>query len=312
MSKKTKAPASDLLALSVSAEIRQQAEMTASAEAASAPEQAVDLSTAQEMLQELRVHQIELKMQNEELRQAHDHLDEIREMYADLYDTAPVSYCSVTETGLILQSNQATTILLGQVKSKLFQQSISRFIYAYDQYIYYHMCKRLLVGGKPQTCELRIRKPNSTSLCLVQVTATVHEEGGRRTIRLTLDDDAERRKAQGALLDDDAGLRAILQTAVDAYWLVDAQGSLKEVSDTYSRISGYSERETLTSRRNDRDIATTISRIAARLGASPDLHEDCFESCHRRKVGPEFDVEVRIHRHPLNSGLFLVLLRDIT
>jgi hypothetical protein len=42
------------------------------------------------MLHELRVHQIELKLQNEELQKSHAEMDTIRERYFDLYDLAPV------------------------------------------------------------------------------------------------------------------------------------------------------------------------------------------------------------------------------
>ena len=57
------------------------------------------------MLHELRVHQIELEMQNEELRRTQVELDVSRARYFDLYDLAPVSYYTVSEaTGLLLEA----------------------------------------------------------------------------------------------------------------------------------------------------------------------------------------------------------------
>ena len=83
-------------------ELRQKAEAAFREKAASAtPESEAALSPEQirRTLQELRVHQIELEMQNEELRRAQVKLDAARARYFDLYDLAPVGYCTLSERG---------------------------------------------------------------------------------------------------------------------------------------------------------------------------------------------------------------------
>ena len=62
-------------------------------------------------LHELRVHQIELEMQNEELRRSQIELDTARARYFDLYDLAPVGYCTISEKGLILEANLTVATL---------------------------------------------------------------------------------------------------------------------------------------------------------------------------------------------------------
>jgi PAS domain-containing protein len=88
------------------------------------------------VLHELRVHQIELEMQNEELQQSHVEMDAVRARYFDLYDLAPVGYCTVGDK-VILEANLTTATLLDVSKSELIQQPMSRFILNQDQDIYY-------------------------------------------------------------------------------------------------------------------------------------------------------------------------------
>ena len=89
------------------------------------------------MLHELRVHQIELEMQNEELRRAQAELDAARARYFDLYDLAPVGYCTLSEQGLILEANLTAATLLGVARGALVKQPFTRFILKEDQDIYY-------------------------------------------------------------------------------------------------------------------------------------------------------------------------------
>lgn len=69
------------------------------------------------MLHELQVHQVELEMQNDELRNAAE-ADALRERYADIYDFAPISYFTLDPQGMILDMNLAGAILLGIQRSK--------------------------------------------------------------------------------------------------------------------------------------------------------------------------------------------------
>lgn len=56
----------------------------------------------QRLFHELQVHQIELEMQNAELRQARCELESALERYADIYDFAPVAYLTLDREGTIL------------------------------------------------------------------------------------------------------------------------------------------------------------------------------------------------------------------
>ena len=84
-------------------------------------------------LHELRVHQIELEMQNEELRRVQVELDAALARYFDLYDRAPVGYATVRRKGLILETNLNAATMLGVAGGGLVRQPFSRFILKEDQ-----------------------------------------------------------------------------------------------------------------------------------------------------------------------------------
>ena len=89
--------------------------------------------SAEELLHELKVHQIELEMQNEELRSAQAALEESRDSYADLYEFAPVGYLTLTHEGQIAKINLAGATLLGEDRAKLLQHRFSHFVTPEDQ-----------------------------------------------------------------------------------------------------------------------------------------------------------------------------------
>ena len=150
-------------------------------------------------LRELRVHRVELEVQNEELRRAQAEIDAARARYFDLYDRAPVGYCTVSGAGLILEANVTATTLLGVAPHALVQQPLSRFVATEDQDRYYLFCRQLLETGEPQTRELRMARSDGTSLC-AQVAGTVARPQGRAPeCRLVLGDITEHKRVQEAL-----------------------------------------------------------------------------------------------------------------
>lgn len=98
----------------------------------------------QKLLFEFQVHQIELKMQNEELHRAHQELLESRDNYAQLYDSSPLGYLTLNESGIIQKANIAAGKLLNYSKKELIRKRFGAFIHSSDQDNYYLFIHRLL------------------------------------------------------------------------------------------------------------------------------------------------------------------------
>lgn len=159
--------------------LRQKAENTLRNRGAQSHEK-LDLEAGQQILHELRVHQIELEMQNDELRRMQSAQHALQARYFALFDLAPVGYCIVSEQGLIQQANLTSATLLGVDRRDLAQQPISRFICDEDQDIFYLCRKKILATGEPQSCELRMTKNHSSQFWAYLAATVANEADGAR------------------------------------------------------------------------------------------------------------------------------------
>jgi PAS domain S-box-containing protein len=183
-------------------ELRRQVENMVLKKAAQSSQDFESLSPEEtrRMLHELQVHQIELEMQNEELRTAQKELNAARARYFDLYDLAPVGYCTLSEKGLILESNLTLAALLGVARSALVTTPIFRFILKADQDIYYRHRKQLFETGTPQTCELRMLRADDRTLWVrLDATAILNADAAPE-YRVTIIDITERKQLEDAQL----------------------------------------------------------------------------------------------------------------
>jgi diguanylate cyclase (GGDEF)-like protein/PAS domain S-box-containing protein len=110
------------------------------------------------LLHELRVHQIELEMQNEELRDAQLELDEQREKYFELFDRAPVGYLTVSGQGIVGDANHTASLLLGTERALLVGKPLSAFVFPADRSRFYECFLTLEQTGEARTWELRLRR----------------------------------------------------------------------------------------------------------------------------------------------------------
>jgi PAS domain S-box-containing protein len=82
------------------------------------------------LLHELQVHQVELQMQNESLRQSNTELAQLNARYHDLYDFAPVAYMTVGTDRKLVELNLAAARLLGRERGVLPGKRLADFVHA--------------------------------------------------------------------------------------------------------------------------------------------------------------------------------------
>ena len=172
--------------------------------------QVLSLEATRDLLHELQVHRIELEMQNDELRRSHGELDAARARYFNLYDLAPVGYCSVDEQGLILQTNLAAATLLGLTRSALIKQPFSRFIFKADQDTWYLHRKLLAASGQAQQLELRLVQQDGTPVWVHVAASAANDAAGPPVTLVVLSDVSDRKLMEAAMRESEERFRALV------------------------------------------------------------------------------------------------------
>ena len=148
--------------LSVASVLRNQAEKRIQAEAGrphDLPEARVE--DLLRLVHELKVHQIELEMQNAELCSARDELELARDKYAELYDFAPVAYFTFDSRGVIREVNFVGAQLLGMEKRLLLNRPFVSFIVdPVGKDVFLNHLSRLAKKQSVQRCEVSFRSNN--------------------------------------------------------------------------------------------------------------------------------------------------------
>ncbi len=154
-----------------------------------------------ELGHELRVHEIELAMQNEELRRTQLELELARDRLADLFDFAPVGYLTLDGRGRIREANLTAAALLGKERESIIGRLLTHFVQADDQDEAYRHLRRVRMGVLPLACELRfVQADGDEAVVHVQSTSS-HEPEGCRVALIDVTD-RKRAEAQAQRLDE--------------------------------------------------------------------------------------------------------------
>jgi PAS domain S-box-containing protein len=152
------------------------------------------------LIHELQVHQIELEMQNNELRRTQLDLEAARDKYTDLYDFAPVGYFTISEQGLIEEANLTAADLFSTDRQSLIGQPLVRFISRENQDTFYFHHKQVLNKNGNLTCEIKMMNYDNAPFYAQLKSLAVRDEKKKATkLRTAITDITDRKMADQAL-----------------------------------------------------------------------------------------------------------------
>lgn len=268
-------------------ELRHRAEEKAIIDA-SAVSLPITQEEAERLLYELRVHQVELEMQNEELRRVQQDMAAVNERYFNLYDLAPVGYLTLTLGGIIQEANLTAASHLNVSRRDLLCRLFTDFILPEDQEVYYRYKKRsfntypsgLPLSNRKQGCEIRLlRSDNSIFWADMQGTLTESDE-----CWITLSDITARKLSEEALRESESNYRTLADSGQLLIWS----------SDT-DKLCNYFNKVWL-------DFTGRTMQQESGNGWTEGLHPDDYQHCLELYVSAfdrreAFSMEFRLHRH---------------
>lgn len=158
------------------------------------------------LIHDLRVHQIELELQNEELRETQKHLQAMRDGYARLFHQAPVGYLIVEESGVVLQANAAFCSMVDRDMQRVAGKPLTDFLEQGDREVFLGRFKAFFKSPEGKTMELRmLRGENAFPVWIrgrVEEQAPMAPSGRKpgRGLLLIVNDITEQKQAEAALL----------------------------------------------------------------------------------------------------------------
>ena len=185
-----------------------------------------DTRTAEELLHELEVHQIELEMQNEHLRQSQVELEESLARYVDFYDFAPVGYLTINHEGMIEEINFTGAALLGVVRSKLIHHRFDFFVAMEDRERWHRHLINVLTCDDKLTCEVAFQHDADPCFDAQLDCQRLKRADKKPVVRVVLTNISKRKQADEALRRSETKFRTLYDSTSDAVMLLDNKGFL--------------------------------------------------------------------------------------
>ena len=164
------------------------------------PREAINLTEIRHYIHELQVYQVEIQLQNDELRRIQGELECSRNQYQELYDYAPVAYLTLTNKGLIKSVNITGAALLGQDRCKLLNKPLSPFIDKPDLPVFFQHLSDVLVSDIHHTCEIGLSRADGSKAFVRLEAIGIFADSSDKFIKMAMCDITERRRVDLQLL----------------------------------------------------------------------------------------------------------------
>lgn len=257
--------------------------------------QADTADAAHRLLHDLQLHQIELEIQNRDLRAAQLALELARDQYAELYDFAPVSYVTLDRNGAMRQLNLTTARLLGRERGLLVGRPLGNFLDPGSITDLFLHLRAAFEGNGPATGELRLKATADRSTREVRIDSrALPEPDGAPRCLSTLTDISETKRLEHALRQSHRELATVLAAAPVGIGIIHNQ-IFKSLSPRLLAMLGFNERELLGHSAREAYANDAEFDRLWREGLQPDAGTAVneVETVMRRKDGHPVDVLLR-------------------
>jgi two-component system cell cycle sensor histidine kinase/response regulator CckA len=176
----------------------------------------------QNLVHELGTHQIELEMQNEELRKAQSELEESRNRYSNLYDFAPIGYFTFDKNGIIIEVNLTGANIIGIERSFLINKPFSLYIAFGSRDVFYLHLRQVFRTNARQTCEIKLVDKNKNQFyALLESLVVQDNEGNFSQCRTAISDITKHKLEDEALQESEARYRELAESIDEVFFAMD-------------------------------------------------------------------------------------------
>lgn len=236
------------------------------------PTAAAPLPTRESLLHELQVHQVELEMQNESLRQSQVALEESRDRYAEFHDFAPVGYLALTRAGQIIEANLSAAAMLGLPRGQLPQHRFAGFVSLPCRDEWHRQFHRTLAQGGTRDFELDLEGADGRQRGVHAICRRKETLDGPPALLLTLTDISERKRFEQALQQSEARYRQVVEDQTELIGRISADGTLLFANAVYCRLFGKTLEELIGSKWQPVAHPDDLAMIEARLAELAPTH----------------------------------------
>ncbi len=196
-----------------------------------------DPSDADKILEQLRIHQAELEVQNQELLRSQTDLEMSRNRYYELFDLAPVGYFSLDPKGIIADVNLTGTDLLGTERIFLKDKPFLVNVEAHDHQHFLQLLGRAVKTGERISGELTLlRRDRSVFEARAEMVTTDPASPSRRHVLLTLLDITAQKQARTALEESQQMLSLVINSVPQYLFWKDRNAVYLGCNDNFCRL----------------------------------------------------------------------------